>query len=280
MRRLPIYLLLTLAALFFLLPLYIMLVTSFKTMPEIYNQGILALPRQFDLYAWRHAWSGATIGASNQGIHPFFINSFELVIPAVIISTAIGAINGYILTHWRFRGANIIFYLLLLGTVFPFQIILLPMAWVQGKLHIAGTLIPGLVMVHIIYGLAFTTLFFRNYYVSIPHDLVRAARVDGAGFFRIFWRVMLPLSTPIIMVTAIWQFTMIWNNFLFGVVFTNSDQQPVTVAINDLVDTVTSVHMWNVDMAAALIAAIPTLVVYLLAGKYFVRGLTGGAVKG
>ncbi len=280
MKRLMIYLLLIIAALFFLLPLYVMLATSCKTMPEIYSQGILALPSHWNFDAWQHAWSAATIGAGSQGIHPFFFNSFELVIPAVIISTAIGAINGYILTHWRFRGANLVFYLLLLGTVFPFQIILLPMAWVQGKLHIAGTLIPGLVMVHVIYGLAFTTLFFRNYYVSIPHDLVRAAQVDGAGFFRIFWRIILPLSTPIIMVTAIWQFTMIWNNFLFGVVFTNSDQQPVTVAINDLVDTVTSVHMWNVDMAAALIAAAPTLLVYVLAGKYFVRGLTNGAIKG
>lgn len=170
--------------------------------------------------------------------------------------------------------------MLLLGTIIPFQIVLLPMAWVEGRLGIAGTLVPGLMFVHVIYGLAFTTLFFRNYYVGIPHDLVKAARVDGAGFFSIFFRIMLPVSTPIIMVTAIWQFTMIWNNFLFGVVFTQGGQQPVTVAINDLVDTVTSVHMWNVDMAAAIFAALPTLLVYLIAGKYFVRGLTAGAVKG
>ncbi|WP_414040482.1 carbohydrate ABC transporter permease [Acidithiobacillus sp. M4-SHS-6] len=278
--RILVYGLLTLAALFFLLPFYVMLVTAFKTMPEIYSTGILALPKSLDLYAWVHAWSSATIGAASAGIHGYFLNSFILVIPAVAISTAIGAFNGYVLTHWRFRGSNTFFYALLLGTIIPFQIVLLPMAWVEGRIGIAGTLIPGLMMVHIIYGLAFTTLFFRNYYVGIPHDLIKAARVDGAGFFSIFFRIMLPVSTPIIMVTAIWQFTMIWNNFLFGVVFTQGEQQPVTVAINDLVDTVTSVHMWNVDMAAAIFAALPTLLVYLVAGKYFVRGLTAGAVKG
>ncbi|WP_216360885.1 carbohydrate ABC transporter permease [Acidithiobacillus marinus] len=275
-----IYGVLTLAALFFLLPFYVMLVTAFKTMPEVYSTGILALPDSLNFSAWIHAWSAATIGAASEGIHGYFLNSFILVIPAVIISTAIGAFNGYVLTHWRFRGSNIFFYMLLLGTIIPFQIVLLPMAWVQGRIGIAGTLVPGLMMVHVIYGLAFTTLFFRNYYVGIPHDLIKAARVDGAGFFSIFFRIMLPVSTPIIMVTAIWQFTMIWNNFLFGVVFTQGGQQPVTVAINDLVDTVTSVHMWNVDMAAAIFAALPTLLVYLIAGKYFVRGLTAGAVKG
>jgi glucose/mannose transport system permease protein len=279
-RRWVIYSLLSLAALFFLLPFYVMLVTAFKTMPEIYSTGILALPSSLNCYAWVHAWSAATIGASSSGIHGYFLNSFILVIPAVVISTAIGAFNGYVLTHWRFRGSNVFFYMLLLGTIIPFQIVLLPMAWVEGRLGIAGTLVPGLMLVHVIYGLAFTTLFFRNYYVGIPHDLVKAARVDGAGFFSIFFRIMLPVSTPIIMVTAIWQFTMIWNNFLFGVVFTQGGQQPVTVAINDLVDTVTSVHMWNVDMAAAIFAALPTLLVYLIAGKYFVRGLTAGAVKG
>jgi ABC-type sugar transport system, permease component len=279
-RRWVIYSLLSLAALFFLLPFYVMLVTAFKTMPEIYSTGILALPSSLNWYAWVHAWSAATIGAASSGIHGYFLNSFILVIPAVVISTAIGAFNGYVLTHWRFRGSNVFFYMLLLGTIIPFQIVLLPMAWVEGRLGIAGTLVPGLMVVHVIYGLAFTTLFFRNYYVGIPHDLVKAARVDGAGFFSIFFRIMLPVSTPIIMVTAIWQFTMIWNNFLFGVVFTQGGQQPVTVAINDLVDTVTSVHMWNVDMAAAIFAALPTLLVYLIAGKYFVRGLTAGAVKG
>ncbi len=278
--RILIYGLLSLAAIFFLLPFYIMLVTAFKTMPEIYSAGILALPHHLDFSAWERAWNSATIGAASEGIHGYFLNSFILVIPAVAFSTAIGAFNGYVLTHWRFRGANALFYALLLGTIIPFQIVLLPMAWVEGRIGIAGTLIPGLMVVHIIYGLAFTTLFFRNYYVGIPHDLVKAAQVDGAGFFSIFFRIMLPVSTPIIMVTAIWQFTMIWNNFLFGVVFTQGNQQPVTVAINDLVDTVTSVHMWNVDMAAAIFAALPTLLVYLIAGKYFVRGLTAGAVKG
>ncbi|EGU55985.1 ABC-type sugar transport system, permease component, partial [Vibrio nigripulchritudo ATCC 27043] len=129
-------------------------------------------------------------------------------------------------------------------------------------------------------GLAFTTLFFRNFYIGVPDELVKAAKLDGAGFFTIFFKILLPLSLPIIMVTVIWQFTAIWNDFLFGVVYSGSETQPITVALNNLVNTSTGVKEYNVDMAAAIIAALPTLIVYVLAGKYFVRGLTAGSVKG
>ncbi|MGD9098470.1 MAG: carbohydrate ABC transporter permease, partial [Desulfobacterales bacterium] len=221
----------------------------------------------------------ATIGVTNEGIRGFFWNSIRMVIPAVLISTIIGAVNGYVLSKWRFRGSDTFFAMLLLGCFIPFQVILLPMARTLGLLGLSES-VWGLVLVHTVYGLAFTTLFFRNYYVAVPSELVNAARIDGAGFFRIFWRIMLPISTPIFMVTIIWQTTQIWNDFLFGVCFSTGETQPITVALNNLVNTSSAVKEYNVDMAAAIIAALPTLFVYFVAGKYFVRGLTAGAVKG
>ena len=202
-----------------------------------------------------------------------------MAVPAVIISTLIGAINGYAVAQWRFRGANVIFALILFGCFIPFQVVLLPMARLLGLMGLAGS-IPGLVMVHVIYGIGFTTLFFRNYYVTIPIELVKAAKVDGASFFRIFFSIFLPLSLPIIVVTVIWQFTQIWNDFLFGVSFSEAGTQPVTVALNNIVNSTTGVKEYNVDMASAIIAALPTLAVYIIAGKYFIRGLTAGSVKG
>ncbi|MEY5038352.1 MAG: hypothetical protein RL472_1458, partial [Pseudomonadota bacterium] len=213
------------------------------------------------------------------GLQPYFINSLVMVIPAVILSSGIGAINGYVLTKWRFRGSNIVFGMLLFGCFLPFQAVLLPMAQVLGWLGLAGT-IPGLVMVHTVYGIAFTTLFFRNYFITIPDELTKAAQIDGAGFFRIFFSIMLPAALPIIVVSCIWQFTQIWNDFLFGVSFTAGESAPVTVALNNIVNVTMGRKQYNVDMASAMIAAIPTLVVYVVAGRYFVRGLTAGAVKG
>jgi glucose/mannose transport system permease protein len=202
-----------------------------------------------------------------------------MVVPAVLISTLIGALNGYVLSLWRFRGSEILFTLLLVGCFIPFQVVLLPMARLLGTFGLANST-PGLVLVHVIYGVAFTTLFFRNYYTALPQELVKAARIDGAGFFTIFGRIVMPLSGPIFVVCVIWQFTQIWNDFLFGVVFAGGQSAPVTVALNNLVNTSTGVKEYNVDMAAAIIAAAPTLAVYILAGRYFVRGLTAGAVKG
>ena len=202
-----------------------------------------------------------------------------LAVPAVLISTFIGAINGYVIAKWRFKGANLIFSLMLFGCFIPFQVVLLPMARMLGLMGLAGS-ISGLIFVHVVYGIGFTTLFFRNYYVSVPTELVKAAKVDGAGFFRILWEIFLPLSLPIIVVTVIWQFTQIWNDFLFGASFSQAGTQPVTVALNNIVNSTTGVKEYNVDMASAIIAALPTLVVYVVAGKYFIRGLTAGSVKG
>lgn len=274
-----LYLILAVFAVYYLLPLFVMITTSLKSLEEIRTGDLVALPREVTFEAWKTAWSGACTGIQCEGVQPFFWNSVLIAVPGVLISTLLGAMNGYVIAQWRFRGANTIFALMLFGCFIPFQVVLLPMARLLGLMGIAGT-IPGLVFVHVIYGLGFTTLFFRNYYVTIPSELTKAAKVDGAGFFRIFWSIFLPLSLPIIVVTVIWQFTQIWNDFLFGVSFSQSGTQPITVALNNIVNSTTGVKEYNVDMAAAIIAGLPTLLVYVVAGKYFIRGLTAGSVKG
>jgi glucose/mannose transport system permease protein len=277
--RTVIYTLLVLFALYYLMPLFVMLTTSLKTLDDIRGGNLVALPREISFDAWAKAWGAACTGVFCGGLKGNFMNSVNFVVPAVIISTLVGAFNGYILTMWRFKGSDVLFTGLLIGCFIPFQVVLLPMAQTLGWLGIANS-IPGLIFVHVVYGLAFTTLFFRNFYVTVPAELTKAARIDGAGFFTIFWRIILPLSPPIIVVCVIWQFTQIWNDFLFGVVFSSGQRQPITVALNNLVNTSTGVKEYNVDMAAAIIAALPTLFVYVVAGKYFLRGLTAGAVKG
>ncbi|GAA4033333.1 carbohydrate ABC transporter permease [Actimicrobium antarcticum] len=277
--RILIYILLGLVALYYLMPLYVMLTTSVKTLAEIRSGNLLDLPMSPTGAAWAKAWSGACTGVRCEGLAPFFWNSVVMVVPAVLLSTLLGSLNGYVLAHWRFRYSEIVFTALMVGCFIPFQVVILPMARLLGMFGLSNTT-SGLVIVHIIYGVAFTTLFFRNYYVSVPEELVKAARIDGAGFFMIYRRIIFPLSLPIFMVCFIWQFTQIWNDFLFGVVFGGSDAQPITVALNNLVNTSTGIKEYNVNMAAAIIAALPTLVIYLIAGKYFVRGLTAGAVKG
>ena len=277
--RIFLYLILTVFVVYYLLPLFVMITTSLKSLEEIRTGSLIALPRNITFEAWGTAWSTACTGIRCEGLKPFFWNSIFIAIPAVIISTLIGAINGYVIAQWRFKGANIIFALMLFGCFIPFQVILLPMARVLGLIDLAGS-ISGLIFVHVIYGIGFTTLFFRNYYVSIPVELVKAAKIDGATFLRIFWSIFLPLSLPITVVTVIWQFTQIWNDFLFGVSFSEAGTQPITVALNNIVNSTTGVKEYNVDMAAAIIAAMPTLLVYIFAGKYFIRGLTAGSVKG
>ena len=274
-----LYFLLFIFALYYLAPLFVMVTTSLKSLEEIKTGSLISLPREITIDAWVTAWSGACSGIKCEGLRPYFWNSIMMAVPAVAISTFLGAVNGYVIAQWGFRGANLIFSLLLFGCFIPFQVVLLPMARLLGILGLAGS-IEGLVFVHVVYGLGFTTLFFRNYYVTISPELVRAAKIDGAGFFRIFWSVFLPLSIPIIVVTVIWQFTQIWNDFLFGVSFSEAGTQPITVALNNIVNSTTGVKEYNVDMAAAIIAALPTLLVYIVAGKYFIRGLTAGSVKG
>jgi glucose/mannose transport system permease protein len=279
MGRAFIYGTLILLAAYFLIPLIVMVLTSIKTMEDIRTGNLISLPQEITFSAWKSAWSSACIGVKCDGIKGYFWNSVRMVIPSVAISTLMGAANGYVFSKWRFKGSEMLFSLLLIGCFIPFQVILLPMARTLGALGLSQSL-AGLIMVHIIYGLAFTTLFFRNFYVTLPDELVKAARIDGAGFFRIFFRIILPVSAPIFVVSIIWQTTQIWNDFLFGVVFSTGDTQPMTVALNNLVNTSTGVKNYNVDMAAAIIAALPTLLVYIVAGKYFLRGLTAGSVKG
>ena len=273
-----IYLVLLLAALFYLLPLYVMAVNSVKPLAEITGGNMLALPQVFTVAPWQQAWSTAQIGVEPTGLKPYFVNSILMVVPAVLISTIVGALNGYVLTKWRFKYDTVIFGLMLFACFIPFQIVLIPMAMVLGKLGLAGS-VSGLVLVHVVYGIGFTTLYYRNYYASFPTELVRAAMIDGAGFFRIFWRIMLPVSGPITVVSVIWQFTNIWNDFLFGVSF-GGTSQPMTVALNNLVQSSTGVKEYNVHFAGAILAALPTLFVYIVAGRYFVRGLMAGSVKG
>lgn len=278
-HRLALWSVLLLFAVFFLAPLYVMLVTSLKDAEQLRSGHLLSLPTDPTLSAWAKAWGTACTGIRCEGLSPFFLNSIALVVPAVLVSTALGAINGYVLSKWRFPGSEAMFALLLFGVFMPMQVVLLPMSQVLGWLGIASS-IWGLILVHVLAGIPSTTLFFRNFYVGVPDELIRAAQLDGANFWQIFWRIVAPLSTPILVVTLIWQFTAIWNDFLYGVVFSGADSKPVTVALNNLSNTTSSVKEYNVDMAAALIAALPTLIVYALAGKYFVRGLTAGAVKG
>lgn len=277
--RVFLYLFLFLAAIYTLLPLFVMIVTSLKSMAEIRAGNLFSLPGSFNISSWLKAWDSACTGLECQGIKSYFWNSIKITFPAVFLSTIIGALNGYVLSKWKFYGSQFFFGMLLIGCFIPFQIVILPMAQVLGKLQLANTT-TGLVFVHIVYGLAFTTLFYRNYFITIPEDLIKAARIDGAGFFTIFWKILLPTALPITVVSLIWQFTQVWNDFLFGIVFASGTSQPVTVALNNLVNTSTGVKEYNVDMAAAIYVGLPTLIVYLLAGKYFIRGLTAGAVKG
>lgn len=279
LTRALVYLVLLLFALFYLLPLVIMVLNSLKPLNEIHGGNMMSLPKNWTIEPWLSAWSTAQIGVEPTGLKPYFWNSIKMVVPAVTISTVMGALNGYVLTKWRFRGDTILFGLMLFACFIPFQIVLIPMARMLGLMGLAGST-PGLVLVHIVYGIGFTTLYFRNYYAAFPTELVSAAQIDGAGFFRIFWRILLPSSGPIVVVSVIWQFTNIWNDFLFGASFADLDSMPMTVALNNLVNSSTGVKEYNVHFAGAIFAALPTLLVYIVAGRYFVRGLMAGSVKG
>jgi glucose/mannose transport system permease protein len=279
LARIALYAALVGAALVFLAPLYVVVVASLKPLDEIRAGGILALPVAPTLAAWAKAWGTACIGASCLGLRPYFLNSWLIALPAVAISVLLGALNGYALTKFRFRGADLLFAALLVGCFIPFQVVLIPMARVLATLGLFGSL-SGLVLVHVAYGIAVTTLLFRNFYLAVPDEIIRAARLDGAGFFAAFLHIVLPLSKPMLAVAAILQFTGIWNDFLFGVVFAGPGNAPVTVALNNLVSASLGAREYNTDMAAALLTALPTLVAYVVSGRYFLRGLAAGAVKG
>ncbi len=277
-NRIIIYGLLAVFAIIYLLPLAVVIMNSFRPLPEIAANGLINFPRQIQFSAWSDAWSSICINGACEGMKRNFYNSLYMTIPATIISTILGAINGYILSKWRFRGSEILFTCMVFGVFVPGQIALLPWAFLLGKLGLQNS-ITGLALVHIIQGLSFTTLFCRNFYISIPDDLIKAARIDGAGFWRIFRKIVLPISPPILIVTVIWQFTGIWNEFLFGVVLTSGKEQPITAALVALSAGETNVRQFDVMSAGVLIGALPPLLIYFLGGKYFVRGLTQGAVK-
>jgi|TARA_B110000977_G_C11077580_1_gene491794 glucose/mannose transport system permease protein len=277
--RVALYAVLLLLAFMFLMPIYVMLINSIKPLAEIRGGNLVSFPLEPTLEPWLQAWSLAQIGVEATGLKPYFANSFLMVIPAVLLSTALGALNGYVLTQFKVKGGTLIFGLVLFSVFIPFQIVLIPMARLLGELGIAGS-VKGLILVHTIYGIGFGTLFFRNFYAAFPQELVKSARMDGAGFFVLFWRLMLPASLPIVVVNIIWQFTNIWNDFLFGASFSDYTSYPLTVALNNLVSSSTGVKEYNVHFAGAFIAALPTLVVYIVSGKYFVRGLMAGSVKG
>jgi glucose/mannose transport system permease protein len=278
-RRIAIYGFIGFFALIYLMPLFVIVGNSFRDLPEITRNGLIALPQSLSLKAWPQTWSHYCVAGTCEGIQRNFYNSLIMTIPATVISTLLGAVNGYVLSKWRFSGSETLFALMTLGVFMPPQIALLPWAYILGKLGLSNS-VYGLILVHVIQGISFTTLFCRNYYVSIPDDLIKAARIDGAGFWRIFWKIILPLSPPILIVTVIWQFTGIWNEYLFGVVFTGGRQQPITAALVALASTnAMNAHAYDVASCAVLIGAVPPLLIYFFGGKYFVRGLTQGAIK-
>jgi len=267
--RLGVYLTLFAAAVFYVIPVYLLFMTGTKTFAEAANQALMwELPKAASFDSFAEAW---------RTISPNFINSVKLAVPAAIISSIVGSVNGYILAKWRFRGSETLFTLILFGMFIPYQSILIPLLKVESAAGLYNT-ITGLVIIHIIYGIPITTLIFRNYYVGIPEELVEASRMDGAGFFGIYRHILLPLSIPGFVVVLIWQFTSAWNDFLFAVTLTGPDNWPITVAVNNLAGSFSVA--WNIQMAGALIAALPTLLVYVVLGKYFMRGLLAGSLKG
>ena len=276
--RILIYRVVVLVAAAWLAPLAVVVLNSLRTNEEIAQGSMIGWPQHLAWSNYATAWSGFCVAETCAGIRPYMLNSALVTIPATIFSTLLGAVAGYAVSLWRFRGDSWIYGIVTLGIFLPQQMRLLPWTIVLRDTGLMNTL-TGLVLIHTIQGLSFTTLFCRNYYVAIPQDLIRAAHIDGAGFFRIFWRIILPLSPPILVVTVIWQFTHIWNEFLYGVTFTTGQQQPVTAALIALSAAVADIPQHGVQSAAVLIAALPTLLIYLIGGKYFVRGLTAGAVK-
>lgn len=277
--RFGIYAFLIVAALFFLLPFYVMIVTSLKPMAEIRLGNLLTWPDAATIEPWIKAWSQACTGVDCQGIQIGLFNSFKILFPSLILSILLGAINGYALSFWRPRGGNFVFAVLLLGAFIPYQVFLYPLVRMLSYLAIYNTL-PGIVVVHTIFGLPIMTLLFRNYYVGLPLDLFKAARVDGGGFWTIFFYLILPLSGPILVVATILQVTGIWNDFLFGLIFAGRENLPMTVQLNNVVNTTTGVREYNVNMAATILTALVPLVVYFVSGRWFVRGIASGAVKG
>jgi glucose/mannose transport system permease protein len=278
-RNIFLYGTLIMVAVYYLLPLYIMVVTSLKGMPEIRLGNIFAPPVEITFEPWVKAWSEACTGLNCDGLSRGFWNSVQITVPSVVASIAIASVNGYALANWRFKGADVFFTILIFGAFIPYQVMLYPIVILLREMGIYGTL-WGLVVVHTIFGMPILTLLFRNYFTSLPEELFKAARVDGAGFWGIFFKIMMPMSLPIFVVAIILQVTGIWNDFLFGVVYTKPDIYPMTVQLNNIVNSVQGVKEYNVNMAATILTGLVPLTVYFISGKLFVRGIAAGAVKG
>ena len=277
--RIGVYAFLASSALFFILPLYVMLVTSLKSMDEIRAGSIFALPLQPTFAPWRQAWSDVCTGASCGGLRAGFWNSVAITVPSTVLPILVGAVNGYALSFWRVRGAGLLFGVLLAGAFIPVQVMIYPLVRLLAIAGVYGSL-PSIVIVHLVFGMPVMTLLFRNYYAAVPHELFQAARVDGAGFWRIFAQIMLPMSTPIVVVAAIIQLTGVWNDYILGLVFAGRENLPMTVQLNNVINTTTGIRQYNVNMAATILTALVPLAVYFISGRWFVRGIAAGAVKG
>lgn len=277
-RRIMLYGFLVIAALYWLMPLYVMVVTSVKGMPEIRLGNIFLPPLEVTTEPWAKAWSSACTGLYCEGLQAGFWNSVKILIPSVVVSVFLSALNGYVLSFWRFKGCDVFFTILLFGAFIPYQIMLYPLVILLRELQLFSTL-GGIVLVHTIFGMPILTLLFRNYFATVPIELFKAARIDGAGFWRIFLSIMLPMSVPIMVVAIVMQATGIWNDFLFGVIYAGSDNLPMTVQLNNIVNSNQGVKEYNVNMAATLLTAAVPLLIYFISGKYFIRGITAGAVK-
>jgi len=279
MARAGIYLFLVISAAFFLLPLYVMVVTSLKDMAEIRLGNIFALPQQLTVEPWITAWGSACQGLNCDGMAGAFWNSVKITVPSVALSVLLGAINGYALSFWRFRGAEFLFVVLLVGAFIPLQVFIYPLVRITSAVGLFGTL-PGVVLLHVCFSLPLMTLLFRNFYGAIPLELFKAARVDGARFWSIFIHVMLPVSVPMIVVALLIQITGTWNDFILGLVFAGNDNRPVTVLLNNVVNSQFGEKQYNINMAATILSALVPLVLYFVSGRWFVRGITAGALKG
>ncbi|MGI9391063.1 MAG: carbohydrate ABC transporter permease [Boseongicola sp.] len=278
-RNVFIYGTLIVIALYYALPLYVMIVTSLKGMPEIRLGNVFAPPVEITFAPWVKAWAEACTGLNCDGLSRGFWNSVQILIPSVALSIAIASINGYALANWRFKGADTFFTILIVGAFVPYQVMIYPIVIILREIGLYGS-VWGLVIVHSIFGMPILTLLFRNYFTSVPEELFKAARVDGAGFWGIYFRIMLPMSLPIFVVAMILQVTGIWNDFLFGVVYTRPDAYPMTVQLNNIVNSVQGVKEYNVNMAATILTGLVPLTIYFISGKLFVRGIAAGAVKG
>lgn len=276
--RIVIYATVFALAALYLVPLVVVLLNSVRSNADIGQNGVIGLPSELAWSNFKVAWGEYCISQQCGGIRRFLVNSLLITVPATILSGFLGALCGYAISLWRFKWDNVVFGVLALGIFLPEQMKLVPWIYVLRSVGLSDTL-SGLVLVHVVQGLSFSTLFCRNYYLSVPHQLIQAARVDGAGYYRTFFRIILPLSPPILIVTIIWQFTGIWNEYLYGVVLTSGANQPITAALIALSGSLSEAPQYGIQSAAVLIAAGPPLLVYLLGGKYFMRGLTAGAVK-